>query len=496
MADRSRARRVLLTTEGTYPFVVGGVSTWCDLLVNGLADIDWQLLAVTAGDRRMEPRFPLPANVSWAGEVRLWGPDGPARLRGRRRRPTGPGLPARLAELLSWSPRFDDVVDALVSCRLAPGSVDGEFGSRVNWDRFLHRLRDLGDEREAGTAPAPEIDLHQAVVLYRTLYWIARTAATPTPEVDLCHVTAAGWAGIPAVVHAELHGTPVLLTEHGVYVREAYLAAIRTDPAPARRFLDTRLARNLAGLAYRSADLVVPVTGAHDPWERHLTDGAARIVPVPNGVTASEEPAALPGRRRIVSVGRLDPLKDVATLLRVAAVVCRRDPDAEFLHYGPVPVEQQAYGQACVELHEELGLGDRFRFMGATSDPRGVMRDADIVILTSISEGFPMAVLEASAEARPVVATAVGGVAEALEGCGLVVPPGRVHDLADAVLTLLDHPDLAADLGRRGRERVARRYDLDGVLRTYDGLFEQLLRTPSAVTAPSVPTLVTGAVAA
>ena len=79
---------------------------------------------------------------------------------------------------------------------------------------------------EAGTPPA--LDLLEAATLYQTLYWIARTAAVPTPETDVLHVTAAGWSAIPALVHKAMHGTPMVLTEHGVYVREAYLAAIRS----------------------------------------------------------------------------------------------------------------------------------------------------------------------------------------------------------------------------------------------------------------------------
>jgi glycosyltransferase involved in cell wall biosynthesis len=139
-----------------------------------------------------------------------------------------------------------------------------------------------------------------------------------------------------------------------------------------------------------------------------------------------------------------------------------------------VSVEQEAYAASCYALHEELGLGDRFRFMGGTTTPRQVMRDAGVVILTSISEGFPMAVLEALSEARPVVATAVGGVAEALEGCGLVAGPGRVHDLADAVLTLLRHPDLARQLGQRGHGRTSRKYRIDTTLDSYEALFDDL----------------------
>ena len=72
------------------------------------------------------------------------------------------------------------------------------------------------------------LDLVEAAALYQTLYWVARTAAEPTPACDLLHVTAAGWAAVPAVVHKALHGTPIVLTEHGVYLREAYLASVRS----------------------------------------------------------------------------------------------------------------------------------------------------------------------------------------------------------------------------------------------------------------------------
>jgi glycosyltransferase involved in cell wall biosynthesis len=479
MTDRSwdvpapDAMRVLMTTEGTYPFVVGGVSTWCDLLVTGLPQVRWQLLAITAGAERTSTLFTLPPNLSWAGHVELWDEAGPGRLRARRGAAERT-LPSRLVGLVGWDSPLDDVLDALVWCRTHPDAIADQFGAEAGWDGFLDRLRTVLAQQDHGSAPAPDVDLHSAAVLYQTLYWIARTAATPTPETDLCHVTAAGWAGVPAVVHKALHGTPLLLTEHGVYVREAYLGAIRSDPHPAQRFLDTRLARGLTRLAYQHADVISPVTGAHTAWEQHLTRAQPTVIPIPNGVPTPPAPVEPAHPKRVVSVGRLDPLKDVATLLRVAAEVCRQDPDTEFLHYGPVTLEQEGYARACYALHEELALGDRFRFMGSTTVPREVMREAGVVILTSISEGFPMAVLEALSEARPVVATAVGGVAEALEGCGLVAPPGRVHDLADAVLTLLRHPDLARDLGRRGHRRTATRYRIDTTLDSYELLFEQL----------------------
>ena len=86
---------------------------------------------------------------------------------------------------------------------------------------------------------------------------------------------------------------------------------------------------------------------------------------------------------------------------------------------------EEAYGRSCLALHEQLGLGDRFRFMGRTTDPNGVVRDADVVLMTSISEGLPMSILEAMGQGRPVVATGVGGVPDVVKGCGVVTPAGR-----------------------------------------------------------------------
>src|SRR5699024_7814666 len=150
------------------------------------------------------------------------------------------------------------------------GGVRRAFRSARGWASFLEALEAVLAERipEAGTPPA--LDLVEAATLYQTLYWIARTASVPTPPTDVLHVTAAGWAAIPAVVHKALHGTPMVLTEHGIYVREAYLAAARSGDSPGSRFAATRLARGLARTAYASADVVSPVTDANAYWELGL----------------------------------------------------------------------------------------------------------------------------------------------------------------------------------------------------------------------------------
>ncbi|HEX5925903.1 MAG TPA: DUF3492 domain-containing protein [Baekduia sp.] len=474
--------RVLLTTEGTYPYMMGGVSSWCNLLVNSLTEFDWQVLPIVAPDGR-PPTFELPAHAREVARIEVWSEDLPKGGRARpfeRRR--ADELPAVLVRsLLGWNGDTDAAVAAWVRCRRNPAGVRRVFRSGRGWSSFLAGLGDVLAERipEAGTPPA--LDLVEAAMLYQTLYWVARTAAVPTPATDVLHVTAAGWSAIPALVHKALHGTPMVLTEHGVYVREAYLAAARNGESPGARFAATRVARGLARVAYAGADVVAPVTDANAYWEMGLGIDPAKILVLYNGLRQPSTPTTPPCEQTVVSVGRIDPLKDVHTMLRVAAETLRFVPEARFRYYGPVTPGEEAYGRSCMALHERLGLGDRFRFMGPTTDPTSVVRAADVVLMTSISEGLPMSILEAMGEGRPVVSTGVGGVPEVVRGCGAVCQPGDDHGLAMAVVMLLRNPHLAWQLGQRGHSRLGRIFNESACIEGYRDLLQGIARPSTPV---------------
>jgi glycosyltransferase involved in cell wall biosynthesis len=238
--------------------------------------------------------------------------------------------------------------------------------------------------------------------------------------------------------------------------------------------MSTRLARGLALLTYEWADVVSPVADANARWAVALGVHPDKIRVIYNGVQEPEQPSPPPRAMRVVTVGRIDPLKDVHTMLRVAVEVTNRVPGSRFEYYGPVTDGQEAYGRSCFDLHRRLGLGEAFRFMGSTRDPHGAIRNSDLVLMTSISEGLPMGILEAMAQARPVVATAVGGVPEVLRGCGMVAGPGDVHGLAQAITTLLRDAELASRLGDNGYARVTRTFTRSTCLGQYRELIHEL----------------------
>jgi len=445
-------------------------------VVGGLPEFTWRILPIHAGGRRPRQLFELAPHASLAGQITVWCEHLPRRQRVRGlRHGARPDLPAELVRgLIAWESDQDALIEALTWCRRRPGELRPTFRSIDAWRRFVAALRDVVDEGHPDAGPVPELDAVDAANLYQQLYWVARVAATATPPVDLLHVTAAGWAALPALVHKHLYGTPLLLTEHGVYVREAYLASARSTAPAGERFVTSRLARGLTMATYARTDMIAPVTEANARWEVKLGVDPSTIRVIHNGIDPPEDCTPPPGELKVVSVGRIDPLKDVQTMLHVAAEVLRRVPGARFEYWGPPTRGQEPYARACEDLRKRLELGDGFRFMGTTPKPTEVVRAADVVLMTSISEGLPMSILEAMAEARPVVATGVGGVPDVLRGCGVVVPSGDVAGLATAVATLLRNPDFAARLGRRAFGRVHERYTQRRCLARYRELLGEL----------------------
>lgn len=214
-------------------------------------------------------------------------------------------------------------------------------------------------------------------------------------------------------------------------------------------------------------------------------DGVAaeRVETVYNGLELNRFPAAterLPdtwaeGGPHIVTVGNVRRVKGHDVLLRAAAEVLKILPGAHFSVAGEVL--EPAYALELQELVRGLGIAERVRFLGGVSDLPGYLAGADVFCLPSRSEGFSNAILEAMAAGLPVVATNVGGNAEAVvDGVtGYVVASGDSSALGGALLRLLRAPQEARTMGQEGRERVRMRFSEDAMLRQMAEALKRLL---------------------
>jgi glycosyltransferase involved in cell wall biosynthesis len=182
-------------------------------------------------------------------------------------------------------------------------------------------------------------------------------------------------------------------------------------------------------------------------------------------VAAFAAPDRVRGIPQVVSIGRFAFPKDFATLVEALAAT-RADYRAAFVGEGPLLPEIAA-------MIRQRGLAERIDLLGNRGDVPGVLASADVFVLSSSSEGFPVSILEAMAAGLPVVATDVGGVAEsAVDGeTGLLVPPGDPGALAAALDRLLTDGALRLRLGAAGRERARRHFDLAGFRRAHVELY-------------------------
>lgn len=465
-----------MLTEGTYPYVVGGVSSWCQALILAIPEIDWHVVPVTAGGMERRSLFDIPSNARVHDGIDLWGPPMERRRRvSAEARPLVDHLAPRLADLLlSSNSDLDQLADLLTWCEYDPALVRTAFRSNFGWSSFLNVLGRVSQRTDDGLFAPVHLTAMDAASIWQNLYWLASTATVELPPVDLVVSSAAGWNTAMVAAAKVNRGLPVVLVEHGLYVREAYLESVRSHSSPGRQFASTRIAVGLSRLAYRLADRVSPVCDGHQNWEGWLGADLDKIQPIPNGVDVDHDPPDPIDAPVVVAVGRIDPLKDIATYLRAARYVCDVNPTAQFLHYGPVSDHNRAYADMCYRIHDELGLGDRFRFMGGTSDPSGVMRDSMVCVSSSISEGLPLSVMESMAQARPVVGTDVGGCADLLAGCGILVPAGDSFALGAGIQTILEDPELARQLGSRGYERVKRRFSTQKQVSAYRQMIQEM----------------------
>jgi polysaccharide biosynthesis protein PelF len=485
--------RVALLNEGTYPLVRGGVSVWCDQLVRALSEIDFHLVTLTATGR--EPQaWELPPSVKSFRTVPLWGPPVDQRAAGRS---------LRRATLSAF---FD-----LVRASAAPGGEEPAQAFRDALQRLVLPARAgvlhgvlCSDEAVTAVVRAwasgtgghdlPALTLHEALTVTTLLEHTLRPLAVQLPGCDINHAVANGLAALLGIVDKWDNGTPLLVAEHGVYLRERYLAYRQARLGPGARAVMAGFHRQLSSLGYLEADLVLPVTDFNRRWEQRAGAHPSAVVTVHNGVDPERFPVleTEPDEPVLAWVGRVDPLKDLETLLRAFALVVARRPEARLRLFGPVPDGNEGYARRCADLAQELGVDGAVSFEGPVPHSRTGFETGQVVVLSSISEGLPYSVIEAMMCGRPTVSTDVGGVRECVGSAGLVVPPRDPASLAAACLELLDDAPRRAVLSVEARRRALEMFTLDRFEATYRRLYRSagtpLREVPSQrTTAPALP---------
>lgn len=493
---------ICLVVEGTYPYVTGGVSAWVHDLITHLPDFTFHILHLgSRPEPGRSPRYRFPPNVKGLQEVFL--SDGSQLRRPSRFRHSA----ADWAMLRSFHDalahgQFDDSLASLGSLmahdRMGLTATDLVFGSEA-WHLLV--------ERYQGAAPSSP---------FLEYFWTFRSTHLPLfvlhhttlPSARLYHTVSTGYAGYAASLARLRTGSPLLLTEHGIYTREremeialsAWSQAADEGGAAGDSHPDVfkawwrNMFRYMSRLTYHLSERVVSITAGGQQFQ--IRDGAepSKLLVIPNGIAVERfhslraSPPADPGGFTVGFVGRVVPIKDVKTFIQAIGIARQTIPELRALIVGPLD-EDPGYVAECQELVLLMELADAVRFTGRVN-VREYYRRMDVLVLTSLSEAQPLVLLEANCAGIPVVATDVGACRELLEGAtpedralgrsGLLTLPASPHETADALVRLWRDETLRHELGRVGQERVGRFYREEAVYQAYRDLYRRHLEHAKA----------------
>ncbi|OKJ43775.1 glycosyltransferase [Streptomyces sp. CB01580] len=328
--------------------------------------------------------------------------------------------------------------------------------------------------------------------------------------VDLCHAASGGATALPGLLAKRFFGVPLLVTEHGARLRAHYLATARTPlSAPVRAVL-AGFHRRFAAEVYRQAALITPGDTHARRWQERCGAGREKLRTVHPGLdparfaTLGESGDSGPDDT-LVWVGRVEPAKDLVTLLHAFEEVRKAEPGVRLRIIGAVaPGPEGADHLArCRVLAARLFPGEAvdartvdggpvslgngpvsfdngpvsFHELGGAEVPDVVDAYAagGVVVLSSIVEHFPETLVEAMFCGRATVSTDVGAVVEVVGGTGLVVPPRNPKALADACLALLRDPERRARLGAAARARALELFTVEQNLAAFRGIYLELI---------------------
>ena len=466
--------RICVILEGCYPYVTGGVSSWMHQYIQAMPQHEFVVWAINAdSSQNGKFRYKMPENVVEVRELSLTDTS--------RVRRTGRSL------------RFDEdelqALHALVEC----ARPDWEKLFHIFQDRdvspvefmsseyFLDILADICREKYPYTAFSDYFHTVRSMLMP-----LLHVLCTDVPKADVYHTIATGYAGVLARLGSYKYKVPFLLTEHGIYTREREEEIIRANwVLPDFKDMWIRFFYMLSSAAYEGATMVTSLFARASRTQIEIGADPSKCRAVANGIHYDRF-AAIPERRQagpihIGAILRIAPIKDVKTMLYAFAEVERDIPDAKLFIAGPE--DDPEYALECRTLMRQLRIKNAM-FMG-TINVLEYMGDFDFTVLSSISEGQPLSVLESFAAGRACVTTDVGCCKELIYGdgddhfgqAGYCVPPMQPHALAQAMKDLCRNRARRQQMGRTGKKRAEAYYRHEDMiahyLETYDDVFHR-----------------------
>lgn len=464
--------KIAMFVEGSYPYVAGGVSGWIQMLVSALDEYEFVMYTlIPTKEDGGKFKYDLPSNVCEIRETYLC--ENEAFYKRKKVKLSREERQALRSLLFGENIKWGELFRFFDETSYTPNDL------LMSRD-FMEMTRELYIEKY------PNCVFTDFLWSLRSLFLpLFRVLQIPVKKADCYHAISTGYAGILACKAKYMHQKPLILTEHGIYTREREEEIIKADWTQGiYKNIWTHYFYMLSQCIYDEADCVISLFQAARQIQMEIGCPKEKTRVISNGVFVKDM-KNLPGREEdgkinIGAVLRIVPIKDVKTMINAYRLAKAEVPELSLYLMGPTE-ENEKYYEECLDLVNSFKIQDVI-FTGRIQ-VKEYLGKMDIVMLTSISEGQPLCLLEAMAAGKPCISTDVGGCKELLYGSdydnfgrsGLIVPTMNVDKAAEAMVLLARNKKMREQMGEAGRERTAKFYQNEEVIRKYRKLYDEFV---------------------
>ncbi|MHA1410599.1 MAG: GT4 family glycosyltransferase PelF [Candidatus Odinarchaeia archaeon] len=461
--------KVCMVTEGTYPYVVGGVSSWTHRLITQLKDIEFDILAIVP-EGELKQRYKLPPNVGKVYTIPIVDEE-----KFKQPKMRNSQYYEKFIKNTEWlhenirEDNYDEAAEYLIKLNELLEDTPVKFWSSKNGWNYLKQ------EYKKRKEKPPMIEW---ILSWKDTHIpLLNLLSAKIPQADIYHGTNSGFAGFLAVLGALKYNKPSVLTDHGIFLREKLMELTRAKVKGLAEDMWLNVLTGLSRLIYLKTTLITAVCKYNVKWVKEkLRINEPKFKVIYNGINTDRiTPVDIPKPpyKVVGTIARVHPIKDIKLFIKAAEIVLKEESNTKFFVVGPI--DDKKYYKECLNLIKKLGLSENFIFTGTRGEDIVYWYNLfDIFVLSSISEGFPLSTIEAMATGTPVVVTDVGGAGEPVKGCGYVVPSGDVKQFAEKILKILKDDKLAQKLSKNARNKALKQFSLPNLMREYEKVYYEL----------------------
>lgn len=460
--------KVCIVAEGCYPYVTGGVSSWIHVLIKKMPEVEFAIQTIIV-DRKDRGKFKyqLPENVTEVREIFLNDKDWLGKT--KRYQLNDSEREALRGLIFDRDVEWNKIFDLFHENHLSVNEL-------IMGEEFFQIVLEYYKKKYSR-------------IVFTDFLWTMRSMFLPMflvlknkpIQADLYHSVATGYAGLWASMASYVHDAPLIVSEHGIYTREREEEIIKANWVKGiYKDIWIEQFNKFSRCSYQHADQVISLFEAARQLEIELGCPIEKTQVIPNGIDI-ERFRQLPKKEEndpyinVGSVLRVAPVKDVKTMIYAFYYAKQEMDSLKLWIMGPTD-ENPEYAKECMDIVKSLGLKDVV-FTG-TIDVKEYLGKMDLFLLTSISEGQPLSILEAFSAGVPCIATNVGNCKGLIEGeiddfgpAGRVAHVMNISEIAREIVVLAKDALLRKTMGEAGRKRVSTHYREEQFIESYKKLY-------------------------